>query len=63
MRFNFTTVSNKGKTHAIPNALSRSPVSNPSADDVDDHLASIHQVPASVHGTVAELSASCDRPT
>ena len=60
MRFNFTTVWNKGKTHAIPNALSRSPVSNPSADDVDDHLACIHQVRASVQGTVAELSATGD---
>ena len=60
MRFNFTTVWNKSKTHAIPNALSRSPVSNPSADDVDDHLACIHQVRASVHGTVAELSATGD---
>ena len=62
MRFNFTTVWNKGKTHAIPDALSRSPVSKPSVDDIDDHLACIHQVRASIHGTVAELSAT-DDPT
>jgi len=32
--FVFTTVWKKGKEHAIPDALSRAPVSNPTADDL-----------------------------
>ena len=37
--YNFTTVWIKGKEHKIPDALSRAPVNEPTADDLNDEQA------------------------
>ena len=42
--FIFTTIWKKGKEHALPDALSRAPVSNPSADDLVDETATQQSV-------------------
>ena len=60
MQFHFTTVWNKGKSHTIPDALSRAPVTDPSADDIDDHSAGIHHIRAVLRGQAAELSMKND---
>ena len=62
MQFHFTTIWNKGKSHAIPDALSRAPVSEPSTDDMDDHPSISHHIRAVWRGKAAELSTNNDSP-
>ena len=60
MQFHFTAVRNQGKSHAIPDALSRAPVAQPTTDDIDDHYVGIHHIRAVLRGQAAELSTEAD---
>ena len=47
MCFRFITTWKKGKTHSIPDALSRAPVSNPTQEDIEDE--SVTNIHAATH--------------
>ena len=53
--YNFTTVWKKGKDHRIPDALSRAPVNEPTAEDLDDEQELYHYVSLVLNDTVMQI--------
>ena len=58
--YRFSTVWKKGKSHHIPDALSRSPVSDPTPDDLEDEQCSTYQATTHLISQVAGLTNSAD---
>ena len=60
LQYRFSTAWKKGKSHSIPDALSRSPVSDPTPDDLEGEQSSNHQATTHLMSQVADLTESED---